>query len=90
MQPQVSAFQKTRAGNELQLVGCRGELERLFLETVANGPGKRRSEHVAWTQAQGVEYLTRVTIRAPDGSTHIGAAHVELFINGPYHPLNLK
>jgi hypothetical protein len=42
------------------------------------------------TQAQGVEYLTRVTTRAPDGSTHLGAAQVELFINGPYHPLNLK
>jgi hypothetical protein len=39
--------------------------------------------------AQGVEYPTHLSTYAPDGSVHTGAAQLELFINGPYHPLNL-
>jgi hypothetical protein len=38
----------------------------------------------------GPEYLTRVTTLAPDGSTSVGAAQVELFITGPYQPYNFE
>ncbi|WP_197277171.1 hypothetical protein [Sphingomonas profundi] len=34
----------------------------------------------------GVEYLSRITTYAPDGSTSVGAGQIELFINGAYRP----
>lgn len=38
----------------------------------------------------GIEYLSAVTLRAPDGSTHTGAAQVEHFINGRYEPYGFE
>jgi hypothetical protein len=34
---------------------------------------------------QGPEYLCKVTTTAPDGRVGVGAAQVEMFINGPHH-----
>jgi hypothetical protein len=56
----------------------------------ARSPYGEGATTVGSTLIQGAEYLTRVTTRSPDGSMHVGAAQVELFINGPYHPLDLK
>jgi len=36
--------------------------------------------------AYGVEYLSRVTTTAPDGTVSRGAAHTELFLDGAYTP----
>ncbi len=44
----------------------------------------------AGAKIQGPEYLARVTTYAPDGSVSSGAAQVELFINGPYHPYGFE
>jgi hypothetical protein len=38
----------------------------------------------------GIEYLARVTLHAPDGSVTKGAAQIEHFINGPYHPYGFE
>ena len=38
----------------------------------------------------GVEYLSRITTYAPDGSTSVGAGQIELFINGTYKPYGFK
>lgn len=38
----------------------------------------------------GKEYLSRVVTTAPDGRQWVGAAHTELFLDGPYAPLGLR
>lgn len=38
----------------------------------------------------GVEYLSRITTYAPDGSVSVGAGQIELFINGAYRPYGFK
>lgn len=38
----------------------------------------------------GVEYLMKVTLHAPDGSVHTGAAQVEAFINGRFDPYGFE
>jgi len=38
----------------------------------------------------GVEYLSRVTLTAPDGSVSHGAAHTELFLDGRYTPYGFE
>ena len=52
-------------------------------EAAANsfGEGTRKGQMI-----HGPEYLARVTTHAPDGAISHGAAQVEMFINGPYHP----
>lgn len=42
------------------------------------------------TQVQGLEYLVRVELIAPDGSRHTGQAQVENFIHGRYDPYGFK
>ena len=50
------------------------------------GEGTRSEDQ----KIQGPEYLARVTTHAPDGTVSVGAAQVEMFINGPYHPYGFK
>ena len=40
--------------------------------------------------AYGVEYLSRVTTTAPDGTVSRGAAHTELFLDGRYTPYGFE
>ena len=42
------------------------------------------------TKAQGLEYLVRTELIAPDGSKHRGQGHVECFINGRFDPYGMK
>ena len=42
------------------------------------------------TQAQGIEYLCRIELTAPDGIVHRGQGHVENFINGRFDPYGFK
>jgi hypothetical protein len=37
----------------------------------------------------GLEYNAKVTTTAPDGTTHIGSAQLEVFLNPPYKPYGL-
>ncbi|GLR65462.1 hypothetical protein GCM10010909_01400 [Acidocella aquatica] len=56
-------------------------------EAAANtfGEGTRKGQMI-----HGPEYLARVTTHAPDGSISHGAAQVEMFINGAYHPYGFE
>jgi len=38
----------------------------------------------------GIEYLTRVVLRAPNGETYEGSAHFEHYINGAYVPYGFE
>jgi len=38
----------------------------------------------------GIEYMSRLTLTAPDGTVHKGAAQVEHFINGRYEPYGFE
>jgi hypothetical protein len=42
------------------------------------------------TKAQGLEYLVRTELIAPDGTRHKGQGHVECFINGRFDPYGFK
>lgn len=41
-------------------------------------------------EAQGLEYLTRIELIAPDGSKHVGQGHVENFIHGRFDPYGFE
>jgi hypothetical protein len=42
------------------------------------------------TKAQGLEYLVRTELIAPDGTRHKGQGHVECFINSRFDPYGFK
>lgn len=42
------------------------------------------------TKAQGLEYLVRTELIAPNGTRHKGQGHVECFINGRFDPYGFK
>lgn len=62
----------------------------------ANGRGATSAEVLAafglgsGSQIHGVEFLARVELIAPDGSSHHGQAHVENFIQGRFDPYGFK
>ena len=56
--------------------GCRKQLRRRHPQRGPEDPGS--------------EYLARVTTHAPDGTVSVGAAQVEMFINGAYHRYGFK
>lgn len=42
------------------------------------------------TRIQGVEYLVKTALHAPDGTVSRGQAHVECFVNGRYDPYGFE
>lgn len=63
----------------------------------SHGSGKTTDAEISkdWglgsgTETQGLEYLVRMELIAPDGTRHKGQGHVENFVHGRYDPYGFK
>lgn len=52
--------------------------------------GFGRGQQGPASKVQGHVYLCETRTTAPDGSVHVGAAHVEHYFNGPYRPYGFE